>query len=322
MRKVLPPVLILLALLMSACQPGPTPAATATSIDASGLTPYVTATLTPTVTSTPANAPTSTLAPTQTPTPRPYTVKANDTLIVIAFRNGLTVEELKAANPGVDPYLLTVGQTLYIPVPSNVSATQQAPTPLPEMMMVSPVTCYATASGGIYCFASLTNGQEYALENISAEFRLTDAASATLLTRPATLPVSRVEAGETVAVFAYFAPPAPLAPKAELLLQTALKAAETSTRPAVTLGVPVNQVSADGLSAMVSGEALLEPESVTARVLWITAVALDAAGNPVGIRRLELADGIKSGETRPYTLKVYSLSGSIASVSLYVDAIP
>ena len=160
------------------------------------------------------------------------------------------------------------------------------------------------------------------MESISAEFRLTDPASGTLLTRPATLPVNRVAAGETVVVFAYFAPPALLNPAAQLLLQTALKAADTSTRPAVTIGAPVVQVSADGLSALVSGEALLEPESVAARALWITAVALDAAGNPVGIRRLELADGIKSGETRPYTLTVYSLSGSIVSVSLYVDAIP
>jgi LysM repeat protein len=322
MKRVLTPVLIFLALLMSACQPGNTPAATVTSAAAGGLTPYVTATLTPTFTSTPVNAPTSTLSPTQTPTPRPYTVKSNDTLIVIAFRNGLTVEELKAANPGVDPYLLTVGQTLYIPAPSNVSATQQAPTPLPEGMTVSAVTCPATASGGSYCFAALTNTQEYRLESISAEFRLADPAGGTLLTRPATLPVSRVAPGETVVVFAYFAPPALLNPAAQLLLQTALKAAEPSTRPVVNTGAPVVQINPDGLSAVVSGEALLEAESVAAQTLWVTAVALDSNGSPVGIRRLELAEGLKSGETKPYMLTVYSLAGSIASVSLYVDAIP
>lgn len=44
-----------------------------------------------------------------------YTVKPNDTLWDIASRHGLFVNDLIAANPGVDPQRLMAGQTLLIP---------------------------------------------------------------------------------------------------------------------------------------------------------------------------------------------------------------
>lgn len=46
----------------------------------------------------------------------PYRVQAGDTLYVIAIRYGTTVSNIIAANPGIDPYRLRIGQTLCIPV--------------------------------------------------------------------------------------------------------------------------------------------------------------------------------------------------------------
>lgn len=54
-----------------------------------------------------------------------YTVKANDTLWEIASRYGLFVNDLLAANPGVDPQRLRIGQPLRIPSAGN--AGQAAP---------------------------------------------------------------------------------------------------------------------------------------------------------------------------------------------------
>lgn len=48
-----------------------------------------------------------------------YTVKAGDTLFSIAQSHGITLEALQAANPGVDPKKLQVGQVLKLPGGSN-----------------------------------------------------------------------------------------------------------------------------------------------------------------------------------------------------------
>ena len=55
---------------------------------------------------------------------------------------------------------------------------------------------------------------------------------------------------------------------------------------------------------------------------WVTAAAFDAKGNVIGIRRMELAGGIQAGGTSPFAMTLYSLSGKIEKVELYVDAIP
>ncbi len=46
-----------------------------------------------------------------------YTVRPDDTLWDIATNYGLTVDDLLAANPGVDPRRLMVGQELQVPGP-------------------------------------------------------------------------------------------------------------------------------------------------------------------------------------------------------------
>jgi len=61
-------------------------------------------------------------APTVPPAPTPtvYTVKKGDTLSKIASRNGLTLEELLAANPGIkNPNKVGEGQQIIIPAPSG-----------------------------------------------------------------------------------------------------------------------------------------------------------------------------------------------------------
>ena len=298
----------------------PTPIAGPSEV---ALTRYVMETLTPTVTASPANAPTATLAPTQTPTPRPYSVKDNDTMIGIAFRNGLTLDELKSANPGVDPYTLSVGMTLYIPAPANSSATSQAPTPTPAALVIGNVQCLATATGGSYCFAVVSNGHDFDLGNVSAEFRLTNPSDGEVLTRPATLPVSRLSTGSAIVVFAYFAPPVFANPGVVLQLLTASQSvADPAKHAAASITDPVTQIAADGASATINGEAAVAADSLDANTVWVTAAAFDTKGSVVGVRRVELTDGVKAGETGRFDLIVYSLGGKIEKVEVFIDTLP
>jgi LysM repeat protein len=73
------------------------------------------------------------LAPTATqaaaPTPTLYVVKPGDTLGSIAQHFGLSVQEIMAANSLTNPNVLSVGQSLIIPVPGSVPPTAEPATP-------------------------------------------------------------------------------------------------------------------------------------------------------------------------------------------------
>jgi hypothetical protein len=70
----------------------------------------------------PSAGPSVSLAPTVAPAPTPvlYTIKRGDTLSKIATANGLTLDELLAANPAIkDPNKIGLGQQIIIPTPSE-----------------------------------------------------------------------------------------------------------------------------------------------------------------------------------------------------------
>lgn len=68
-----------------------------------------------------AAAPSRSVAPTEPPAPTPlvYIIKKGDTLSKIAVAHGISLEELRAANPSIkDPNLIKEGQQITIPAPA------------------------------------------------------------------------------------------------------------------------------------------------------------------------------------------------------------
>ena len=95
--------------------------------------------LSPTITDTPVLAlGRATLTPTPAPTEVSiYVVESGDTLYVLAFRFGLTVDELKVAN-GLDDNTIYTGQKLIIPVPGlNLPTRAPKPSAVPGATRVS-----------------------------------------------------------------------------------------------------------------------------------------------------------------------------------------
>jgi LysM repeat protein len=75
----------------------------------------------PAASTSPSAAAQESVAPTEQPAPTPkvYTIKKGDTLLKVARANGLTLEELLAANPTIkNPNKVSEGQQIIIPVPS------------------------------------------------------------------------------------------------------------------------------------------------------------------------------------------------------------
>ena len=311
-------------LLLTSCQTAE-PTQPASLFPGEGLTPYATETSTPTVTATPEYAPTATQAPTQTPTPMTYTVKANDTLFEIAANFGLTTDQIKAANPSVNPYLLDKGMVIIIPAAGSVPvATQSLPVSTPYPLTVSDAQCSPSLTGGLYCFGEVRNDQPLTAEAISAEFRLTDPASGDALTQKALVPLNRIATGNNLPLFAYFAPP--VFSNAQVSLQLLTAASVEAATPVQSASVRIEQsdiqISSNGLSAVVNATAVLESSEGVSANLWIAAAAYDSRGDIVGIRRYQSSEALNAGGSMPFTLNIYSIGGKIEKVELFGEANP
>jgi len=97
----------------------------------------------------------------------------------VALRYGISLDELKAANPTVIPNMMSVGTVLTIPITPTPPATGtnpelpvQTPDPFSPLQMAMAPICYQDALGGAYCFAQLENTSESPVENPSVRFTL------------------------------------------------------------------------------------------------------------------------------------------------------
>lgn len=287
------------------------------------LTPYHTATATVTATPTPPDIPTPTLAPTVTPTPWVYTVKANDTLIDIAYLNGLTLDELKAANPDINPYNIAIGTQLNIPAAKPTQGTLTVPNPTPAPIPVQAARCTPSLTGGLHCFALIENNQKTDLENLTAEFRLTDPSTGDVVSQSAQFPLSCLKAGAALPFYTYFSPPVAVNPRVDLnLLSAAAVESTSSNQMFLTIEDSQFNVASDGLSADFSGGAILEGEGWSTSRIVLAAVAYNTSGEVVGVRRAEVSTGLASGEEYPFEITVYSTGGKIANVMVFGEALP
>lgn len=72
-------------------------------------------------------------------------------MLGLAFRYGVKLEDLKAANPGVDPNAMSVGMQLVIPIGGEIPEVLPTPTAMP--LEAKQPRCYQ-AGDGMACGAS------------------------------------------------------------------------------------------------------------------------------------------------------------------------
>jgi len=71
-------------------------------------------------------------APPPVPTETEYTVVKGDSYSTIAKKCGVTVKAIEAANPGVEPTKLQIGQKLHIPAPASAGGSGSSMTTAPD----------------------------------------------------------------------------------------------------------------------------------------------------------------------------------------------
>lgn len=305
---------------LAACSSGNS-TSTADVFGSEALTPYNTATATATVTPTTVNAPTETPLPTITPTTFIYTAKTNDTLWTIAAKNGVTLADILAANPTIDPYILSAGTQVVVPPPSSTTGgTPTPPSATAVPMLLKEPVCAPSLTGGLYCFALVENNQEYSVQNLTAQFTLTNPETGEQLQEVGSLPLTQLKSNSSLPLFAYFPPPVFASPQVTLSLLTALPVSGTTSVLDVMIQNPQIQIAADANSATIQAELTLQDATATANHYWVAAVAYDQQGNVVGVRQYEKDADLSQGQSTSFTIYVYSISNKIDHVELFGEA--
>ena len=131
-----------------------------------------------------------------------------------------------------------------------------------------------------------------------------------------------IPAGAALPLSVVFPAPlqAPLQSSAELLSAIPLNGEDTR-HLAIQPGEPQITIQPDGLSARVSSSLSLPADSPAASRIWVLAVAYNAAGEPVGMRRWESAQALAPGASQELLLNVYSAGGLIERVEVFAEAL-
>ncbi len=319
-------IALLVVTLLAACAPPPqqqTPSPTARPSLPGRLTAYPTPTPSTTPSPTPADTPTP--LPTATPTPRIHSIRLGEDLFGIALFYGITLQDLLTANPTVQPNLLRVGDPLVIPAALYTPTVdpKNPPLPTPVGLALEQPACLPVNDGGIWCFALAHNEQPFAVEGISAAFRLLNRDSGEILTRTAYPPLNRLAAGEILPLAVYFPPPAAQNFSASIELLTALPLPENDTRY-IRLEIRGESITIanDRLSAEVKGSLALAEGQPSAGQVTLAAAAFDESGRVIGLRRWEADQLLEAGQSLPFRMQVYSSGTPIAQVSIFSEGLP
>jgi LysM repeat protein len=257
--------------------------------------------------------------PLATPTPFPYTVSQGDTLGQIALRYGLTVDEIIAANPGLNAQILSIGQQIQIPPRAE---TSDFANPAPAELVAGPLRCIPSGEG-MWCLAALTNPHNEPVENVIAQLTLFSAAGLPLDSQEATLPLNILPAGASLPLAAFFPvrPAEPFSIHLDILTAMLLSPGDGRYLPARVDNLLV-QVSADGLSATVNGRIFLPEGNPPAVELWLAGVVYDKGGQMIGFRRWQSATLLAEGEIQTFSFNIYSLDGAIDRLEVHLEARP
>ncbi len=253
-----------------------------------------------------------------TPTPFLYTVEQNDTLIGIALKFNITLEQLISANPLIGSNALTVGLKLIIPPGQNIKSD---PTATPWPVYIQETQCYRNLDGSLWCLALLKNEFAETLQNLSIVISLIDPNNMVLSTKTAYAPMDLLPPGKSLVIGVLFHEiiPDDFHPQTQILSASRLPSSD-NRYPLIHLQNHLAQVDWGGLSARVSGKLMLDQQSDGAERVWILAVAYDQSGTVIGFRRWEYNNPLAPADVLSFDFVVSSLGPEIDHIELLVEA--
>jgi LysM repeat protein len=267
--------------------------------------------------------PTPTLPATNTPAPSPtpnlYTIAAGDTLSTIAHKFGISLEALLAANSGIQPAQLSIGQVINIPSASPNPVFELLSTPVPADL--GPVSCFSSV-GGLTCLAPVHNPKSEALENVKVQITLFDEDGQPAESQEAILPLNILQPGQTLPASAYFPGIVSARPAVpQLKVSTLLTSGDQRYIPILVQDLLVS-IDWEGSSAQVQGQVRTPEGERSVGLIWLVAVAYDVGGQIVGFRRWEWKGALSVGASQSFAMIVYSQGPTIDHMEILAEARP
>lgn len=210
---------------------------------------------------------------------------------------------------------MTVGSQLIIPI--NVEISQEIPTSTPAPVGMDQPRCIRSGDGGAWCIVALHNESDVSVENLSVWIGLYDLQGQNFNSQVAYAALDILLPGNVMPLLAYFGAPLPdeFNARVELLTASAIPAGDTRYMDAQ---IKVSQVDITSVAgqAVIQGDVILPQGSTSPSQVWVLAVAYDAGGNIVGMRKW------KSISDTHFDVIVYSLGGVINHVDVLAEVRP
>ena len=278
--------LIIVATLLVACSSRPTTTPIAPTATLRGLPTATASPVFPTALPTDTPAPTSTLMPTATPIA--YVIQKGDTLISIAVEYNVSLEAIEAANPGIDPGNLQLGQTVFVPAPEGgVPSAAVASTPLP--VNVGVFTCAPTPVASLICFGEFVNTTDGPITNLSVRVTLLNLDNTTGDSVVVYAPLDLIPPGTAVPLTAVFASGASGNQRSAVgTVLTADSGAALADRYA-TLTVS-DVAGAESSGGFTLGGAVTNVAAVTVKNIVVVGTVYNSAGAVIGYRKIALIE--------------------------------
>lgn len=316
-RKLLSGLTFFLIVIVAGCS---TTQATPTLFPTATLFPFVRASLTPTIEQV---QPTYTVIPSPGPSPTPFVhiVQKDDTLLGIAILYGVSLEEILAANPDINPRILSIDQEIVIPSLEGDVPGGLIPTATPIPLQFAQVQCYPTITQHSWCISSVVNNDEVWLEGVSAIITIFNLEGEQIDAEIAYAPLNLLPPGFAMPLGVKFSQPVDLAiasTNTSFLTQTV-----EDRYVMMNIGWEINADQSSDQGTYVSGSVEVSPDNefgVDEVNLLVT--AFDVNGNVVGYRKWERIERVAVGEMFEFDIEVFSLGPPIARVEVLAEAFP
>jgi hypothetical protein len=234
----------------------------------------------------------------------------------IALKYGVGLDDLLATNPDIDPHFMTIGKTVIIPIQMDGENQAALPTLTPVPVHVEPAVCYATSTGGTWCYVEVSNLQTLPLENLSAWIGLYGPSGDLLGSEIALAPLNVLLPGMSLPLAAHFPLLVSEGYSIRVELLTALPVVEMDVRyRPVSAQVQKTTLAPDGNRATVRGNIVQPAGSPAAGVIWLAVVAYGVDGKIVGMRKWE-------SDRLTFEINVYSLGPTIERVEVLAEGRP
>lgn len=282
--------------------------------------PFVTLTVRVPITPTPlllSAFPSPTTAPYQTTTPAVYVLQVGDTLLSVARQFGVPVTTLEAANPGINPRALQIGQPIIIPAPQfDAAGSPVLPTATPLALSLFPPTCYETPTNSLICLGQVQNDRSQPVARVTVRVTLLDAAGRPLAEADTGIEQAVIPPGQAAPYRALF-------PAADYVgVVATLRSADSA--PPEQIAPLVEAQQGDWQNGRYRITAHLRNATGQPMLLRRAVATLyNRAGQITGYRVVTLGASLAAGQSQPLTLDVlpYGRDRDVRA-ALYVEAQP